>query len=57
MTAHETGIFNYRFEAPSGQVTDQYVHFEGLLVNKNGWQMVMEYQKSAATLDEWNALR
>jgi ketosteroid isomerase-like protein len=57
VTAHETGIFNYRFEAASGQVTDQYVHFEGLLVKKDGWKMMMEYQKSPASVEEWNALR
>jgi ketosteroid isomerase-like protein len=56
-TAHETGIFNYRFESASGEVADQYVHFQALLVKKDGWRMVMEYQQSAATTDEWEALR
>ena len=56
-TAHETGIFNYRLETASGDVTDQYVHFEALLVRKDGWKMVMEYQQSAATIEEWEALR
>ena len=55
-TAHETGIFNYRFVAANGEVTDQYIHFEGLLVKKDGWKMVMEYQRSAATMDEWDAM-
>ena len=56
-TAHETGIFNYRFESASGEVADQYVHFEALLVKKDGWKMVMEYQRRPATMEEWEALR
>jgi hypothetical protein len=53
-TAHETGIFNYRFES-DGQVSDQYVHFEALLVRKDGWLMMMEFQKAPATPEEWEA--
>ena len=55
-TAHETGIFNYRLETASGEVTNQYIHFEALLVKKGGWSMIMEYQKSPATVEEWDAL-
>ena len=33
------------------------VHFEGLLVRKDGWLMVMEYQKSSATFEEWEAAK
>jgi len=56
-TAHETGIFNYRLETSTGDVTDQYIHFSALLVKKDGWKMVMEYQQSVATMEEWNALK
>ncbi len=56
-TAHETGIFNYRLETSTGDATDQYIHFEALLVKKDGWKMVMEYQQAVATVEEWNALR
>lgn len=56
-TAHETGIFNYRFEGPDGQVSDQYTHFEILLVKKDGWKVLMEYQRTPATAEEWEALR
>ena len=57
-TAHETGIFNYRFRPTSGEAQDQYVHFQALLVKKDGrWQLVMEYQLSPATPVEWEALR
>ena len=56
-TAHETGIFNYQLETSTGDVTDQYIHFSALLVKKDGWEMVMEYQQSVATVEEWNALR
>ena len=56
-TAHETGIFHYTLDTDSGEATAQYVHFEALLVKKDGWKMVMEYQQSVASVDEWNALR
>lgn len=55
-TAHDTGIFNYRFVSATGEVAEQYMHFEGLLVKKDGWKMVMEYQQSMATSEEWEAL-
>lgn len=54
-TAHETGIFRYSVVGADGQRTEQLIHFEGLLVKKDGWKMVMEYQKSAATPEEWEA--
>lgn len=56
-TAHDTGIFRYHFQ-PQGQEEEAYlVHFEGLLVKKNGeWKLVMEYQKNAASQAEWDAL-
>lgn len=54
-TAHETGIFHYSALDADGQGSDQYVHFEALLVNKGGWKMVMEYQKAMATQEEWEA--
>lgn len=54
-TAHETGIFHYSAVDAEGQGSDQYVHFEALLVNKGGWKMVMEYQKAMATPEEWEA--
>ena len=56
-TAHETGIFNYSSKGGDTNV-DIYIHFEMLFVKKNGkWLGVMEYQKSYATKDEWNALK
>lgn len=55
-TAHESGIFRYSSETASGEVTPQYVHFEGLLVKKGRWLMLMERQKAPATVEEWNAL-
>ena len=55
-TAHLAGIFHYWFEPQGGKRADSYVHFESLLVKKPaGWKMMMEYQKNAATPDEWNA--
>lgn len=56
-TAHETGIFLYTSGTPDGKPNQEYIHFEVLLVKKEGrWKTLMEYQKSKASLEEWNAL-
>ena len=53
-TAHETGIFQYTLKPEDGNQTVARVHFEGLLIRKNGvWLQVMEYQKQPATEAEW----
>ena len=55
-TAHETGMFRYTFESEDGDQQVALVHFEALLVKKDGkWLMVMEYQKEPATAEEWKA--
>jgi hypothetical protein len=57
-TAHETGIFRYRVVDSAGKSKTEYIHFQGLLVKKSGkWKILMEYQKSKASLEEWRALR
>jgi hypothetical protein len=58
-TAHETGIFHYTSVDDSGKtLADQLVHFEMLLVKENNkWYGLMEYQKSIATQNEWEALK
>ncbi|WP_412068623.1 hypothetical protein [Rubrivirga sp. IMCC43871] len=56
-TAHETGMFSYRLH-PVGEEAPApvYIHFESLLVRDgDGWTWLMEYQKSVATADEWEA--
>ena len=55
-TAHETGMFHYAVVAADGGRTEQFVHFEALLVKKQDWKMMMEYQKTAASIEEWNAV-
>lgn len=55
-TAHETGIFRYFLRPGEGEEQIALVHFEALLVKKDGrWLMVMEYQKGPATDAEWAA--
>ena len=54
-TAHETGIFHYTARPVGGEDTEQYLHFEALLVKKDGWKMMMEYQKALASEAEWAA--
>ncbi|HWB06505.1 MAG TPA: hypothetical protein VG796_26000 [Verrucomicrobiales bacterium] len=56
-TAHETGIFVYSFTDDQGQSKKDYVRFEALLVKRDGWKVLMEYQKSPATAEEWEALK
>ena len=56
-TAHETGIFLYSSADPDGKTNQEYIHFEVLLVKKDGhWKTLMEYQKSKASRNEWDAL-
>lgn len=58
-TAHETGIFIYTTSESDGKNKVQYrTHFEMLLVKRDGkWFGVMEYQKSDATEEEWEAMK
>jgi hypothetical protein len=56
-TAHETGIFLYFSITADGKRSAEYIHFEELLVKKDGhWKTLMEYQKSKASQREWDAL-
>jgi hypothetical protein len=54
-TAHETGMFHYQTVDGEGNRSGQVFHFEALLIKKDGWKMMMEYQKSVATQEEWEA--
>lgn len=55
-SAHETGMFRYTIKPEDGEGQVALVHFEALLVKKDGrWLMVMEYQKEPATDEEWEA--
>ena len=58
-TAHETGIFYYTsFDSNNNQKVKEFVHFEMLLIKReNGWIGLMEYQKSKASQEEWDALK
>jgi hypothetical protein len=56
-TAHETGIFLYSSKRKGEEWKKDYVHFEALLVKKNGkWKILMEFQKSSAIEKEWASL-
>lgn len=57
-TAHETGMFYFTLADDSGKTQKHYANFEALLVKKDGsWKCIMEYQKSPATPEEWEALK
>lgn len=55
-TALESGIFLYSFTGDDGQWRKEYIHFECLMVKRDGWKVLMEHQKSKATEQEWEAL-
>ena len=56
-TAHERGIFLYSSKKKGEEWKKDYVHFEALLVKKNGeWKILMEFQKSSATQKEWESM-
>jgi len=54
--AHETGIFLYAFEQDGTKKSD-YINFEALLVKDGTWKIMMEYQKSRATKEDWDKLK
>ncbi|RIW17477.1 nuclear transport factor 2 family protein [Algoriphagus lacus] len=58
-TAHETGIFYFTSHDSEGKlIAESYTHLEALLVKKGDkWVCLMEYQKSKATREEWDALK
>ena len=54
-TAHQVGIFRYESGRPGGKSNVVYIHFEALLVKRDGWKMLMEYQQGEASESEWAA--
>jgi ketosteroid isomerase-like protein len=53
-TAHDTGMFRYFSQETGAQPQVVLLHFEALLVKKDGaWKMMMEFQKAPATEAEW----
>lgn len=56
-TAHETGMFRYSSTDTEGKITQAYIHFEALLVKQRRWKIMMEYQKSKGTPEEWEQLK
>ncbi|MBT8037111.1 MAG: hypothetical protein KJO21_06165 [Verrucomicrobiae bacterium] len=56
-TAHETGMFCYTSTDTQGKRIEDFLHFEALLVKRHdGWKILMEYQKTKGTKDEWATL-
>lgn len=56
-TVHQTGMFHYYYTNDQDELIASYIHFEALLINKDGWKMMMEYQKSVGSLENWQALK
>lgn len=55
--AHDTGIFNYTSQMGGEAPQPIYVHFQGLMVKKDGeWKMTMEYQIATASEADWNKI-
>ncbi len=56
-TAHETGMFFYSGVDADGKQIRDYIHFEALLVRRDRrWLILMEYQKSKGTREEYEAV-
>jgi len=57
-TAHETGMLLYEFSTKDGKAGKEYVFLEALLVKRGGkWLILMEYQKAAGTVEDWEKLK
>ena len=57
-TAHETGMLLYEFSTKDGKKGNEYVFLEALLLKRDGkWLIMMEYQKAAGTVEDWNKLK
>ena len=56
-TAHETGMFFYSRVNADGTKTLNYMEFEALLIKCGTWKIMMEYQKSEGTEEQWNKLK
>ena len=56
-SAHETGMFLYSTTNADGESTIAYIHFEALLIKEDRWLIMMEYQKSKGTKEEWDKLK
>ena len=57
-TAHETGIFRYATINDAGEESVARIHFAALLVKtEDRWQVLMEHQKTKATVEEWTSLQ
>ena len=50
-------MFLYATVNAEGETKNEYIHFEALLVKRNGWKVLMEYQKSKGTRDDWDKLK
>ncbi|MBO6536170.1 MAG: nuclear transport factor 2 family protein [Balneolaceae bacterium] len=56
-TAYDTGIFRYAWQNEGEEAQEVFIHLEALLIKSDGdWTILMEYQKSIATVEEWEAL-
>ena len=55
-TAHETGMFCYTRVDADGTTTRYYTDLEALLIKRGSWKIMMEYQKSKGTQEQWDKL-
>lgn len=57
-TAHDTGIFKYSSQVAGEESNTAYIHFQGLLTKVSGeWKLMMEYQVSVASEEEWDQIK
>jgi len=56
-SAHEIGMFRYWWQNEGEEAQEVFIHFEMLLTKSTGeWTVLMEYQKSMGTEEEWKKM-
>jgi len=56
-TAYESGMFRYASALKGEEMRIAYIHLEALLLKRDGWKIMMEFQKSKGTKEEWESLK
>ena len=50
-------MFLYSFTGTDGDMNREYIHFQALLLKRGTWKIMMEYQVSRGTKEEWDKLK
>jgi len=56
-TAYEVGMFRFSGTDKDGKAETVYIHLEATLIKKDRWLILLEHQKSAGTIEDWEKLK